>query len=512
VNLEGSAFRFVLPIAVTFAACADAGAPPSPSFKLIFPPVTGTLMTSSSPDLIDLSGDGVPDIVFGTGVDRIAPGQERYGLRPDPEISGYTVAVSGATNEILWNVPNPRDAFTTPRFLDVNRDGLADVIMGGREGNLTAFDGTNGAVLWRTTGEKVAQTDVPYNFFTPALIRDTNNDGVRDLAVGYGGDDTRPPNTPRTSGYLAIISGIDGQVLAVHQTPDGAETYCSGVVYDRADGSEWLVFGTGGETHGGSAYRAPVASLLDHTFAERVERLIEPGSKGVIAPAVVAELTGDDEPDIVISAFDGRLIAIDGGTATKLWEQRSDGEETYHPAAVLRMSPDGTLGFFISRGRGVFPKYAGSTHRLLNAADGRVLLEYDNEDSPAGAPLAVDLTGDAIDEPVFFSTRFPGGQSSRVHILHLVSGKLITYDLPTILATTPVIADVRGTGTLEMIGLAWQIHGDSTAAADSQVVPWQVMRWQLIRLDLSAPAPAFRSWAAYMGTTTDGHFRPQRAH
>ncbi|MGH7341129.1 MAG: hypothetical protein ACREKH_11610, partial [Candidatus Rokuibacteriota bacterium] len=75
-------------------------------------------MTTASPSIIDLSGDGVPDIVFGTGVDRIEPGRERFGLRPDPEISGYVVAVSGATNEILWSVPNPRDAFTTPRFLE----------------------------------------------------------------------------------------------------------------------------------------------------------------------------------------------------------------------------------------------------------------------------------------------------------------------------------------------------------------------------------------------------------
>lgn len=492
----------------TTAGCGDAGPAPAPSFRLLFPPVTGALMTSSSPSIVDLSGDGLPDIVFGTGVDRIGPGREQYGLRPDPEISGYVVAVSGASNEILWNVPNPRDAFTTPRFLELSGDGVPDVIMGGREGILTAFSGADGAVLWRTTGDRVAQTSFPFSFFTPALIRDADGDGVRDLAVLYGGDDTKPPNTPRPAGWVTVISAADGRVMAAHETPDGAETYSSAVVYERAGGTEWLVFGTGGETQAGAAYRAPVSSLLDGTFAQRVERLVEPGSKGVIAPAVIVELTGDDEPDLVISSFDGRLIAVDGATGATIWEQRGEGEETYHPPAVLRRRRNGTLGLFVSRGRGVFPGYVGSVHRLIDAADGRVLVEYDNDFPPGGAPLAVDLTGDGVDEPIFFSVRFPRGQAARLHILHLASGKLITYDLPTIFGTTPVIADVRGADTLEMVGLGWQIQADSSVAADSASVSWRNLRWQLVRIDLSTPAPDYMSWAAYMGTATDGRFRP----
>src|SRR5690606_31704183 len=150
------------------------------------------------------------------------------------------------------------------------------------------------------------------------------------------------------NGYVTMISGADGAILAAHPTPDGAESYNSAVVYERADGTEWMVFGTGGETHGGAAYRVPTAALLDGSLAQRLERLVEPGSKGVIAPAVIVELTGDEEPDIVISTFDGRLIAVDGASGNPLWEQRSDGEETYHPPAVLRRTLAGALGLFLS--------------------------------------------------------------------------------------------------------------------------------------------------------------------
>lgn len=475
---------------------------PEPSFDLVFPPIVGELMTFSSPSVIDLTGDGALDIVYGTGRDRLRPEKGRYVFSKEPEIPGYVVAVSGATNELLWKVPNPGDAFTTPRFAELNGDGVADIIMGGREGAFSAYSGIDGALLWRVAAAEVAETPFPYNFFTPALIRDANDDGVPDLVVTYGGDDTRLPNDPRGPGWVAVVSGADGAVLAVHAAPDGKELYSSAVVYARPDGTEWLVFGTGGETHGGAAYRAPVASLLDGSFAARVERLVAPGEKGVIAPATLVDLTGDGELDIVISTFDGRLVAVNGASGAVLWEQRTEGEEAYHPAAVTRIARNGRLGLVVSRGIGVFPRYAGSIHRLHDAADGRVLYEYRDNFQPAGAPLAVDLTGDGIDEPFFFSMRYPVGQGGRIHILHGPSKTLIAQDVPTNVATTPVIADPRRSGTLELIGLSWSI-GPGEGTPD-----WRDLRSQLFRVDLSARTPALRSWAAYMGTATDGQYRP----
>ena len=470
--------------------------PPQISFDPVFPDLSGELMSISSPALADLDGDGIDDIVFGTGLSRVQPSEGKFIFAPEPDPSGYVVAVSGATNEVLWEVPHPRDAFTTPRLFDINGDNVPDVVMGGREAVFAAYDGRTGRTLWRTDRNAVARTPVPYNFFTPALVRDVNGDGVQDLVVTYGGDDTRLSHTPRDPGYIAVVSGRDGKVLASHMLPDRKESYAAVVSYERRDG-EWVIFGTGGETDGGAAFRAPVASLLDGTFSTRVERLIEPDSaKGVMSPAVLLELTGDDELDIIITSFDGRLIAIDGATRGVIWQDDREKEETYHAPAVMRLDTAGRLGLFVSRGIGAFPRYVGTTHRLHDARDGKVLFEYKDAYYAAGAPLAVDLTGDGIDEPIFFTTQFPSAVGGRIHILHAASGSLIKHDVPTNYWSTPAVADPRHTGTLELIGVSW--------SQDSSTTNWQGTKWHLHRMNLNSRTPAAITWGGYAGTHTDG--------
>ena len=482
------------PIALLLAGCEKARS--RPSFDLLFASVKGELLTNSSPSLIDLDGDGALDIVYGTGVDRLRPRDGRWVLGTEPEIAGYVTAVSGRTNAILWRAPHSGEAFTTPRFARLNGDDVPDVVMGGRQGSMSAFSGSDGSLLWRVDPARIAVTPALYNFFTPAVIADANRDGVADLVVMYGGNDTRLPGEPRDPGFAVVLSGADGGVLAVHPTPDGAETYSSIITYARSDGATWMIFGTGGEQQDGAAWRAPIASLLDGSFGTRVERLVPPLDKGIMAPATLVELTGDQELDIAVSTFDGRLIVLDGASGKTLWERQDPREETYHPPAVVRIGQDGRLGLFVSRGVGVFPKYAGSAHRLHDARDGRVLYEYKALLPPAGAPLGVDLTGDGIDEPFFFAA--PG----RIHILDPLSRTLTTHDVPGYFTSTPHIADPRRKGTLELIGLSWTNAVENGAIAD-----WWNLSSEMLRLDLNADVPALRAWAAYMGTAMDGQYR-----
>lgn len=481
-----------LVLSLLLAACGDA----EPSFSDVFPPVSGDLMSFATPGLADLDGDGAADIVYGSGIDRVKPQPDStWAFTDDPAIPGYVTAVSGATNEILWRVPHTGEAFSTPRFADLDGDDVPDVVIGGREAAMAAFSGRDGSVIWHVEASAIAETSAPYNFTTPAPIGDANGDGVIDFVATYGGDATRLPGQPRDPGFFTVLSGADGTPLATFQTPDGAETYCSPVVYERADGVPWVILGTGGETAGGAAFRAPLSSLLDGTFPTAVQRLTPQGEKGVIAPATLVELTGDDEVDIVISTFDGKLIVLDGATGEVIWEKAEEGEESYHSAAVARISRDGKVGLLISRGIGTFPRYTQAVHRLYDARDGALLYFQRDDGFPAGAPLAVDLTDDGIDELLYFSD--PG----QIHVYYPLTQKLVQHDVGASMSATPTLADPRGVGSLELIGVSWEILPHGTGQADAGDV-----RSHLLRLDLGVEPPAFMAWASYMGTYNDGRY------
>jgi hypothetical protein len=73
--------------------------------------------------------------------------------------------------------------------------------------------------------------------------------------------------------------------------------------------------------------------------------------------------------------------------------------------------------------------------------------------------------------------------------------------VPDNFATTPLIADPHHTGKLGSL----DYPGTSIRREETD---WRALRWQLLRLDLAAAAPAMRAWAGYMGTAGNGHYTP----
>ena len=64
----------------------------------------------------------------------------------------------------------------------------------------------------------------------------------------------------RLVGRIIIFSGKSGKILRWVETPDGKESYFSPLLYTLKNGTEMVIFGTGGETHGGALY---VIQLMD---------------------------------------------------------------------------------------------------------------------------------------------------------------------------------------------------------------------------------------------------------
>ena len=51
--------------------------------------------------------------------------------------------------------------------------------------------------------------------------------------------------------------------------------------------------------------------------------------KGVMVPVVMADITADGLPDILMTSFDGVFIAYNGDTFTKIWSYEDNLSESY---------------------------------------------------------------------------------------------------------------------------------------------------------------------------------------
>jgi outer membrane protein assembly factor BamB len=111
-----------------------------------------------APALEDLNSDGVLDVVFGTE-------------------GGTLYALDGRSGAVLWKQAVPfKPSFTYPEFrsfmaspglVDINKDGVRDVVIGSRNGTVYAFDGHTGAILWEF------RTKEPSGVYASAFISDT---------------------------------------------------------------------------------------------------------------------------------------------------------------------------------------------------------------------------------------------------------------------------------------------------------------------------------------------------
>ena len=204
--------------------------------ELIWESQIDSIPTLSSPRPIDLTGDGVLDIVIGGGTDG------EYS-------SAGVMAFNGASGALLWQSPSRNELFGSPIFQDISGDGIDDIFITGREAQFLALNGVNGNVIWDFFPYGTNPSDSGwYNFYNPQKINDVNGDSYPDFLVTNGGDHTAPEwETNRPPGHVVVLSAIDGTILAEAVVPDSAETYCSPIICDlNNDGNHWVLFGTGG--------------------------------------------------------------------------------------------------------------------------------------------------------------------------------------------------------------------------------------------------------------------------
>ncbi|KAK2166849.1 hypothetical protein LSH36_34g01067 [Paralvinella palmiformis] len=215
--------------------------------------------TESLVQLFDVDEDGRLDIIFsivpGSSMGKSEPSrsnEDQYckerGFTTSPCVAEVK-AIRGYDGALIWQFYAHSSIFEMNcGNIDINKDGKMDCIASGRLATVVAFDPREGHVFWR--GDQ-SQMEEIWNIYNVLIIPDMNQDGVLDLVVAHGGDPTFPPEvTDRKAGRLILLDGATGSAIGKRylKIPDDKETYMSPIMHVRKDGSEYIIFGHGGET------------------------------------------------------------------------------------------------------------------------------------------------------------------------------------------------------------------------------------------------------------------------
>lgn len=451
------------------------------------------LGSSSSPRASDLNGDGILDIVFGAGKAEFV------------NCDSAVVAMDGASGDVLWTVASRDQVFGSPGFMDITGDGINDVFIGGRSAKFLAIDGLSGKTIWEffPQGDTVDSfLHQLYNFYQPQFIDDVTSDGIPDIIVSNGGYIKAPPGDPnRPPGKLMIIDAVTGRLIVEAYMPDGRETYMSVVLSDFGSNTKYVIFGTGGETIGGSLYKIPLEEVLKGTLKEAL-LLVSGQQKGFIAPPVLVDISQDGVDDIVVNAVDGRIIAIDGQSNDILWETTIENTEAYCSLAVGYFTPDSIPDFFTNFGIGTFPDLMRSYQLMINGSNGNIERKDSLGSFHYASPVVYDFTGDGKDDilyPVNYNQY--GTVANQLKVFDFHNDTLLNvhprFFIGANIGPSPWLGDLDNDKLLDIIYIHENNPVDFFSLEKKEGI---VVRKIATGIELNSPV----RWGSYMGTLFDG--------
>lgn len=369
----------------------------------------------NSPSVMDLNGDGLPEVIVITTVGNDVDGTLRA-LRGSDGGEVFTVSdFAGLIN-----------ATGTPAVGDVDRDGHPDIIVVGSDRKaLLAFDHDG---HWKWTSDPL---EVPLGLGgeagTPALA-DLNGDGFSEIVIGREvldrdgkllwrgkggrGEHEHTSGDPRRNGPgpISLIADID---------LDGHPEVVAGNTVYRSDGSIlWMneVAGDGFAAVGNfdtdpEGEIALVASgnlwLFEHTGTAKWGPVSLEGG-GLGGAPCIADVDGDGVPEIgVAGASNYTVFNADG---TPKWSKKTqDASSNMTGSSVFDFDGDGSAEVVY---RDEF------TLRIYRGRDGHVLYETNMSSCTwTEYPLVVDVDGDGNAEIVVGANNFCRGAETGIYVL-----------------------------------------------------------------------------------------------
>nr|WKN36251.1 PQQ-binding-like beta-propeller repeat protein [Tunicatimonas sp. TK19036] len=220
------------------------------------------------------------------------------------------------------------------------------------------------------------------------------------------------------------------------------------------------------------------------------------GRDQMVGSAIFSKIDADEIPDIILSGRAGQLRAVSGKDGSLIWSYYSEEDFQQFPDSVF-------LNFYASHlvpdidhdelpdllvangGDATIPRYVSDRPvgqlLLVNTRTGKCIVQAPMPDGAETymTPLCTDLSGDGQQTVIFGS----GGETLSGHLYRIPLDSMLTGDLSsaTVLATgkdrgfmaPPVLADITGDGTLDIIANAIDGRMIALDGSDNQVL-WEV--------------------------------------
>ena len=450
---------------------------------------TDSIPTLSSPRACDLNNDGVKDIIIGGGTDGVAS-------------NNGVMAFNGVNGSLLWKQGSRNEVFGSPIFLDITNDGIKDVFITGRQAQLLAINGSNGELIWDYFPYPINPADSGlFNFYNPQFISDVSGDGISDLLVANGGNHAAPDwETDRPPGHLMVVNSQNGHLIAKAVVPDSAETYCSPLVLDiQGNGTQWVLFGTGGENLGGSFWACPLNDLISNNSLANSVQLDTDPNKGFIAPAALSK-TANGTYDIIIQSFGGRIKKIKGANFGQTWQvQLPNTESSAEPVLGNFVGGDNVPDVLAILFKGIAPSYSDFYQVMIDGSTGQIAFKDSLGTFNYVSANALDFDNNGRDEGLVSVTYMENGAyRHRIQQINFTSGTITQIGSTKTgvnLGSTPLITDLDSDNFIDII---YAIKKDSL-----NPVGWKGIFVNRDELNVSIPNAGI-AWGSYLGSNNDG--------
>ncbi|MGD8833428.1 MAG: FHA domain-containing protein [Desulfobacteraceae bacterium] len=345
----------------------------------------------TTPALADINGDKFLDVIVA-------------------DAHGFILALDGQEGKKIFEVQMPDRVLAPPATGDLTGDGFSDVVVAGNAGRVIAVDG-KGRVLWKT--EEDLQLGAIIN---RPVLEDLNGDKIVDVVVptakmglvaidGHRGWliwDTREMINGKCitapvradvndDGTMDFVAATDkGQVLTITtrtskpwklweaQVP--SKGYASplfmvvqkrGIVVIPTDHKGVFAFDA---VSGNKVWHAQ----FDHKF---------------FASPLASDVNGDDVPDVILGADDGKLIILNGLTGDTIWRLALNNGLQATPG-LFDVDDDGLPDLIVADG--------GGGLQVLNVTDGHheLNLVITGANAFAASPVLGDVNNDRMLEVV----------------------------------------------------------------------------------------------------------------